>query len=896
MGSTPSWAPAPSSALMPFSAGTCPGSPSSGTYNGSVAIVGGALASPTAANVSIAMAYAYLFNYTTSSGHTTFTCEVGHAGAVSDAGGRFSMTATLPATSCNRVGCSTFSGPFGTPTFGIAPTLPAGYFLKSAVDRASVELSIVHALESVTVTPAGRWTVSVNAPSALAATALAADGTASPVPVRFVFGLNGSGWSFPAPAIGGNASVVAAPGASIGTFTARASGTYGGAALTTPSVSVELTAVATAIDDAALAATSVDAGASVGVNLNGSGAAGDTYTAEVDPGLGAAWEPVPCTSASAPGGTVAVACSGHLTFAAAGTADPVAHLTNGYSSDSWRLAQVTVAAPLRVGVAPTPIRAYANTTIEVHVAVAAGTGTPPFGPACVDPGGGVSDCVTGPASSWTIAVPAPAVGEYVGRASVQDAGGANASADFPTIVSARPELGALAVTTSAPVAGSVDAVRAYLVGGSLPAAYWWNLSSPAATVASGTVGAAGLLSANLTFTVPGPAVLTLTVADALGTVVASPARLDVLPGPADRLAFDALWGNASSAGVSVPLTLTATDLFGDPVGPFAAEVNLTVVGPAGSAGGAWVNTSLGASFLDAEGGRAALPSSAWADGALALAFTTTTGGRWAVLASAGTASDPLTASAIVDVGADAEHLRLADPRVATPGARTNQTLYTVTDRFGNALAGGFLVVRAVFGPAVSVAQSRVEVADGISTVWVNYSAPNADAGAVYVESSLGGAVLATLYVPGFSAPAVAASVVAAVVAVGGIGAGCLAVALLRRRRAGTAAATAPVEAELERLAVGRAHVLARLGADGPLGTESLVEGCPGPRPTAREFDDWLEALVTEGAVVRRRSPYGAWEYALGDVPPPDAPIVLKVDLDPEALERALGRRDERPEG
>lgn len=887
---TPAPSPARPSGLTAFGAGVCSGGKSPGTYNGSATILGGPLATPAAANVSVAMDYAYLFNYTTATGHTTFTCESGNASAVANAHGRFTINASIPATICNRVGCSTFTGPFGAPRFGVVPGPPAGYFLRSAVAGGTVGLSIVHALESVTVAPAGRWTVSVNAPSELRSQALAADGSPSPAQIRFEFSLAGDGWSFVAPAAGGNVSVIAAPGASIGTFTVRANGSYGGAALTAPPVSDELTAVATAIGDAGLAATSVDAGASVGVALNASGAAGYAYTAEVAPGLGAASESVACMTQPAPGGTVAIACAGPVRFATAGTAQPVVQLTNGYSSDAWRLASVEVADPLAITVTPTIVRAYANSSFQIQVAVAGGTGTAPFGPACVDPGDGVTVCAAGPSSAWSLTVAAPVVGDHEGRATVRDAGGSNVSLAFPTVVSARPALGALALTTSAPVAGSVDAVRGYLVGGAFPATFWWNLSSPATTVASGTVGAGGLLAANLSFSVPGPTNLTLTVADALGTVVASAAPIVVLPGPPDRLVFGTVGANRSAAGTAVPLALTATDLFGDAVGPFAAVVNLTVVGPVGSVGGAWVNGSFGATFLAGSGGFAQLPAAAWSRGALGIEFTATAAGRWAVLASAGAGTGPLTASAVLEVGADAAHLRLADPRVATPGARTNDTLYTVTDRFGNALAGGFLVVRAVFGPAVSIVQSRVEDADGISTVWVNYSAPNADAGAVYVESALGGAVLATLYVPAFAPPTVGSSVLVAVAAVAAIAVASFVVTLIRRRsRPGPA--VVPVEAELERLAVGRAHVLARLARDGPLAADDLEEGCPAPRPTATEVADWLESLVTEGAVLRRRTPYGAWEYAAADPSPESTPAPLQIDLDPAALERALGRRD-----
>ena len=98
--------------------------------------------------------------------------------------------------------------------------------------------------------------------------------------------------------------------------------------------------------------------------------------------------------------------------------------------------------------------------------------------------------------------------------------------------------------------------------------------------------------------------------------------------------------------------------------------------------------------------------------------------------------------------------------------------------------------------------------------------------------------------------------------------------------------TVPTEADLKRLADGRAHVLARAHPVEPRSVAELVDGWRGPPPDPAEAAEWVSSLVVEGLLRPVVTDDGVPKFVRlpKEVPPP------KVDLDPSALDAALARR------
>jgi hypothetical protein len=866
----------------------CPGSLDPISFTGRLGIEGGPLSSTSAANVTVNLSYHYLFNDTTKSGRTTFTCRAGSVETVTAADGRFALNASLPADFCTSTECASYTGPFGALLFGAPPSPPAGYYLKVNRTGSDVALSFVEALSAVTLTPGGRLTVSTGAPAKVVAATVAADGSPSPASLHDAWQLTGAGWTFTTTPVGLNATVQAPGTSGPASLSLTVNGSFQGTPVSLPAVTLGLTAVTTSIDWGSLSPTSLDAGSAGVVAISGSGSAGYVYTAEVTPGPGPASQPLACTTNATPGGTVAVLCEGSAIFAVRGSTVPVATLTNGYSKAVHAFPTISVAAGLGFTVNPDPAAAYTGSIVGYDLTVAGGTGTAPFGPACLTLGDGVARCALAPGPSWRFDLPAPPDGTWIGAATVTDAGGANVSVPVTTTVVERPSLSALLPASNLGTAGVPIPVRALLTGGRLPADYWWNLSQPATTVASGTVSADGLLAINVTPFMSGEIVLTLTVRDGLGTTVANATTFSIAPGPATRLSAEAVTGNATAAGVPVAINLIATNVLGDRLPAFAVAVNVTVSGPSGAAGAAvGVNGSAGASFLLGSGGRLALPSSGWVAGRLNLTFASTVAGRWfVVFATAG----GTTGGLVVDVSADLDHLTLTHPYVAHPGARTNATLYTIGDRYGNALRSGFVLVKTLFGGQLTIDQVPLLIAHGLSTVWVNYSAPSGLGGTVEVESQPGGRLLLHVDIPSGSSPPLTPVVMAGIallaIVVGTTGAVAFVVG---RRRTVTGTAPAEVaEGELERLAGGRARILTELEHGRTLTLEELRAGLGLMDPSDGEIAEWVGSLVAEGSVAARSTDSGRTVFA---AVPHEEPTSPRVELDPEALDRALEARE-----
>jgi hypothetical protein len=228
------------------------------------------------------------------------------------------------------------------------------------------------------------------------------------------------------------------------------------------------------------------------------------------------------------------------------------------------------------------------------------------------------------------------------------------------------------------------------------------------------------------------------------------------------------------------------------------------------------------------------------------------------------------------------------------GARTNATLYTIGDRFGNALESGYVVIQTLFGGTFSTRDEPVLVANGVSTVWVNYSAPAGVGGTVVVLSALDHALLPTIYVPSGASPPLTPLALAGIAGLGAVlGATGVGSLLLRRRRPRAADPDALVpERELERLAVGRARVLSALEEGGALTLEELRARLGLLQPNEGEVAEWVGSLVTEGSVATKMDASGRTEFTAVPAGPETAP---RIDLDPDALARALAARESETE-
>lgn len=904
----PARAGAPSPAAAPLSGSGCAGPAVPASYGARLAVDGTALPLPSVANRTVTVSFQVELNYTPRlTGVSQYSCTTGVASATTDAAGNFSVALTLPTSSCNAYSCSSYTGPFGPANFSVAP-VPPGYFVRANASGSGLKIALVQALASATTDPPARVTLSENAPTLVTAAGWAGDGSPSPAALADAWSLTGSHWLLLGNASGPTVTIEAEAGATPGLLAVNVSGTFNGSSLPAVGARLDLASAPTVATDGSLSGTAVDAGTPLAFSVSGTGAYGYAYSALLAPGLGAATVTAPCVATPIAGGEVSLACPGSVTYASSGTAQPVATLTNGFSSATWTFPDVAVAAALDVLVAPDPLVAYVGASTALTVRAAGGTGTAPVGPACVWPGDGSLACATGAGGSFSFPLAYAAAGVYDGRASLADAGGGNASAPFLAQIFLRPSLAPIVATGNRVSAGGNVTFSSSVTGGALPLAYWWNTSSPAGTLYAGTLGRDGSIVLTLRPTLAGATNVTLTLVDALGTRVAVRTPLVVTAGPAVALGPPGPSGPWTAvAGTPFAVTWAALDPFGEVVGNFSAPVTLTVLLPGGGAAPVWINSSLAGPVAAGPGGSFVLPPSDWQRGYLN--FTLDVGRAGAVGLAVGAPIPVVGATAGLlglAVTADLRHLALSAPSVTLPGSRSNDTLWRISDRFGDAVPGGFVVVRAVFGAVTALWQSPILVNGSESRVWVNFSAPAATAGTVFVVSEWNQSLLSPIDVPAEAAAAPPLGWVLAGFAASALGA--VGYAVLRRRRgpvpgpsaapdggpAGTAGSPGDVEEELRRLAEGRAHVLARADPGSPRTLDELVDGFPGAPPTPEEVTDWVSSLVAEGSLSAKVGRDGRPRF----VRVSDGPAAAgragagppRIELDDRALDEALRRR------
>ncbi|HTT73991.1 MAG TPA: hypothetical protein VMG99_07630 [Thermoplasmata archaeon] len=869
----------------------CPGPQEPTGYSGLVEVAGGP-AAPTLGDDQVvhwAVSMERIVVNLTTGDLVAESCPTIAGNATVNATGAFAFSSAI-APSCTgtqALVCTAYTGAYGNLT--LAPTVPApvGYTIDTEIDGPNLTVAYAAVVGEVAVGPTFPTVVGApDAPIEISATAETGIGTPCPVPVDFTWGLTGAGWSFDAPSSSGaTVNLTAAPGTPNATLSVAATGLVDGDAFGSSTTTVSVAAVATAPSGGQIGAAEVDVGAPVAVAANATGAPRLSYFATFDPGLGLPPDPMPCATAPRPNGTEAIACSVVYAFPFAGSFAPNVTIANPYSTAVVALPGIVAVPPPTLVIAGAPV-GEVDRGVGITVEARAGTGTGPFQGACLADGIGDDLCAATGGPAWTFWPTYRAAGTYGLRAWAVDADGINRSADANVTVEP-----ALALSLPTPVvngtAGDRQPVTADVAGGVLPATYWLN-ASDGAPVATGPIPTDGPLDLSVVPAAPGSFRYALTVVDGAGAA-ASGSVLVVAGAPPAATVRASLGATVPATEVGTPVAVAwqAFEPDGAPAPAFAAAATLEVTGPTGASEfAAWVNvTGLGPLAPTAVGSYA-VPADAWAGGVLRLTVAPAAAGPFA-LALAGPGLPGPVPPAHLEALPDLDRLVLSDPRSTPSPAGTNATEWTVTDRYGDPVPGASVSV-AVTGPGTGRAWTVPATvgADGRTDVWVNYSL--AGGGTVRVYDAAGELLLGPTVVPAGSAPAATGPATLALGVAVAVGAGIGAVTAGIARRRARPATPPPIEEALRRLADGRADVVELVGRLGPA-TRDEIAAAWDPPPAPPELDEWIASLVTDGTLVPGARDDGTAALALG--PEPAGRDPPSVELDPEALERAIARRE-----
>jgi hypothetical protein len=873
--------------------GPCLNASSPSTFSGQLVVEGGPLTPSAVSGVNLTYSYfeQATVRYSPNGTLISTDCTQVPVTTVTNAVGGFAFSIVLPPESCTPVpprgeACTTYSGPYAPVEVAPASPPPPGYGLAVTQNGSVFTLTWVAKLAWLSLTPAGPLaTLSSDAPGTFVATPEMANGTPSPLTPSFRWTLHGFGWTFVAAPVAGTATVEGASGAREGNLTVRASASVGATLLTTPVVRVNLEAVSTSIVNGSVNRTRVDAGGSVTVTVEATGAAGYGYSASVAPGVGQAPSDVECSSAPQSPSTVSVRCATSVTYPVEGTGSMAVNVSNGYSSAVWSSPALTIDPAPALGVSPSPLTGYAGSPLPVVLTVAKGSGTPPYATACFAPGTGPTLCSHSPGPSWTFAPTFATAGNYSATAWTVDATGMNRSTAVTVHVLDPLEVGTLLLGSPNVSAGMAVALSSTVEGGALPGHFWWNASDLTNPLRTGPVGADGPLSVEFVPPSVGTVRLSLTLIDALGTVAESSVAVSVTVGPAASIVLTEAPSDAPAVvGSPIPLAWEALDAVGVPVPSFAAAGTLSVETSGGGAAPSWSNSSAVGPLSSFPEATFAVPSGAWVGGRLNLTVAPTVAGAITVgLAGPGLPGGSLNVP--ITTVPDTSRLRLFDPTVALAGDRTNCTYWHVSDRFGNPVPGAYLVLQYLAGGSSSDRLVPVEVSpNGTTGAWVNYSISD-PGGEVRVLDRSGDLLLGPL--PLVASAAASAGVPAAAIllvatSVGVIGA--LTSAAMPRRE--SLPRTPDEEEEARRFAEGRGAVLEIVRAAG-VATQRTIEESWNPGPTPADLDDWVASLVADGTLLVRRPTGETAEFLVAPEPPRDP----RVTIDEVALDRAVARRE-----
>lgn len=872
--------------------GYCGGTTVPTDYSGALSLEGGPAAR--SAVDDLALAYSFWVDstvYVYWNNSTTENCALETGTTTTGATGNFSFSVAPPASECgvnpNPPGgleCVNYSGPFGPVSVAPEPAPPAGYGLSTQANGSTIDLTWVADLSAVSLDPEeDPIVVSPNAPSSIVAQPAMANGTPSSILPTFDWGLNGSGWAFVgAPNGSGSVTVIAAPGAATGELSVVANATIGENAFRTPAAEVPLVATPTNLTSGKLDATVIDVGRAVGIAVVAAGAPGYAYTARVSPGLDQAPFDVPCASTAASPTSVSVRCTPSVTYSSPGTTTLSVEVSNGFSGANWTSPVLAIDPAPALTVNPDAPVGYAGTPIPVTLAMAPGSGTPPYRSACLVASSVPAECRATPGPNWTFDPTFASAGNYSATASVLDSSGANTTTTLIVDVADPLAVGAVAPAVVNVTVGSNVTLPSSVSGGVLPAEVWWNVSGDTYPLAEYSVDTDGPLSAVFSPGVVGRADIAITVRDALGTRALANRTVPVVTGPATAILDPE--GESPIAGSTVSLNWEALDADRGPVPDFAEEGTLSLDGAGGNGAAlAWANVSgIGALSVGPQSSFV-VPASAWADGWFSVRLTPLTAG--AITVNLGGGGVLGRGSGVpLDVLPDESHLHLFDPTVVREGWSSNATFWHVSDPFGNPVPGAEIVIQYSYGGASVDRPVAVRSTPGGGTgVWVNFTLPGPGA-TVRVLDLAGDLLLGPIFEPTPSGPpmAFAAAVLGGASGIGAVGALLPGVPRRWARRP----PVADEETAARELAEGRATIVELVRPNGPVSRDGIADRWD-PPPAPRDLDEWLASLVADGTLLSHRLPDGEATYVLAPAPAEAERIVI----DPEAIDRALARRD-----
>jgi hypothetical protein len=401
----------------------------------------------------------------------------------------------------------------------------------------------------------------------------------------------------------------------------------------------------------------------------------------------------------------------------------------------------------------------------------------------------------------------------------------------------------------------------------------------------------------------GTVTVTLTILDGLGTSAQQQIVLSVVPGPVVSLVSNQnTTASNVIAGLPENFSWYAVDLNERRVTSFGEKVTLAFDRSIPSSNFS-VYTSAGLAVPEDSVTNFTLRTTDWQNGTLAFSITTTVAGTYTFTVIGPTSLSAPGNRIVWSVTPDFNHLVLFGRSTIISTTSLNATRYNITDRFGNALSNGFLIVQTQIAGTVSNLSSPIEQGTGGSFVWVNYTVPHDTRGELLVINPANGLTLlgplpigsgpprstvvsnnavTNLYFDGF---------ILAIAAIGGF----LVAQRFRARRRPGGAISSDLEDELamKRLADGRAHLLALGRVRGSFDLAEATASWPENPPSSAELAEWTEALVSEGLLRAEAGPDGKSRFVLTPAAfeeDDDAP--LPVEVDPELFEEALARRDE----
>ena len=365
----------------------------------------------------------------------------------------------------------------------------------------------------------------------------------------------------------------------------------------------------------------------------------------------------------------------------------------------------------------------------------------------------------------------------------------------------------------------------------------------------------------------------------LGGSLGANATLVALAGPAADLRVQVSTPSLV-VGQNLSVTLKAFDRWGNPVGTYSHGFALAISGAlSGGDGGPYVNYSGIAGLV--QGGALVVPSIAWQNGTLTLEISQhRAGGEVYGFSGIGLPLVGGNVSSAATVSATwlpaVRNLRLQNPETVFQNSTQNDTVWNISDLFGNPVPGEAVWVNCTWGSYSESALSPVFSYHGSTYAWVNYTVLGSVGGTVQVVSEYGQPLLLPLHVapPRLTLgvlPSTACSGIFCDVSVwwpllltGAVTIlGTLLLLALRRRSGDTGGSDKPgkpgegteevTEEELARDAANHESVAAYVAQHGPvlaaqirsdLGTEDLSEA---------ELNLHLMRLMSEGRIVTRSS-------------------------------------------